>query len=144
MERTNSLIQVRTENAALLVPGKLDISTSVDKQSRVFRHSLSVRNKCKSATLLISPILECFPDIDTSAQSLLPLTYPDKKAEVDYSREWICAGDEMKNWKYCHCFRLAKEDHVSPSFLLSSRPAAIGLGTAHRVFFTAKLRGKRT
>ena len=29
--------------------------------------------------------------------------YPDKKAEVQNSREWICACDEMKKYKYCHC-----------------------------------------
>ena len=28
---------------------------------------------------------------------------PDKKAEVQRSREWVCACDEMKQWKYCHC-----------------------------------------
>jgi len=29
--------------------------------------------------------------------------YPDKKAELERSREWVCACDEMKQWKYCHC-----------------------------------------
>ncbi len=29
--------------------------------------------------------------------------YPDKRAEVDSSRRWICACDEMKQYKYCHC-----------------------------------------
>lgn len=33
--------------------------------------------------------------------------YPDKKAEVDRSREWICACDEMKKYKYCHCLLFA-------------------------------------
>ena len=26
-----------------------------------------------------------------------------KQAEVDESRRWICACDEMKKYKYCHC-----------------------------------------
>ncbi len=30
--------------------------------------------------------------------------YPDKQAELrDYGRRWLCACDEMKRWKYCHC-----------------------------------------
>jgi ferredoxin-thioredoxin reductase catalytic chain len=30
--------------------------------------------------------------------------YPDKQAELDqHGRRWICACDEMKKWKYCHC-----------------------------------------
>ncbi len=30
--------------------------------------------------------------------------YPDgEQAEVDASRRWICACDEMKKWKFCHC-----------------------------------------
>jgi ferredoxin-thioredoxin reductase catalytic chain len=29
--------------------------------------------------------------------------YPDKKQEVAESRRWLCACDEMKQYKYCHC-----------------------------------------
>lgn len=30
--------------------------------------------------------------------------YPDKKKELEeHGRRWICACDEMKKWKYCHC-----------------------------------------
>jgi ferredoxin-thioredoxin reductase catalytic chain len=30
--------------------------------------------------------------------------YPEgKKAQVEKSREWNCACDEMKKWKFCHC-----------------------------------------
>lgn len=29
--------------------------------------------------------------------------YPDKQAELDKSRRWVCACDEMKQFKYCHC-----------------------------------------
>lgn len=36
--------------------------------------------------------------------------YPDKKAEVAESRRWVCACDEMKQYKYCHCLLFVKED----------------------------------
>jgi ferredoxin-thioredoxin reductase catalytic chain len=29
--------------------------------------------------------------------------YPDKAAEIARGREWFCACDEMKNYKFCHC-----------------------------------------
>src|SRR6266404_4843702 len=30
--------------------------------------------------------------------------YPDKEAELrEHGRRWLCACDEMKQWKYCHC-----------------------------------------
>ncbi len=30
--------------------------------------------------------------------------YPDKDRELaDNGRRWLCACDEMKRWKYCHC-----------------------------------------
>jgi ferredoxin-thioredoxin reductase catalytic chain len=30
--------------------------------------------------------------------------YPDKRHELaDHGRRWLCACDEMKKWKYCHC-----------------------------------------
>jgi ferredoxin-thioredoxin reductase catalytic chain len=30
--------------------------------------------------------------------------YPDKQAELrEHGRRWVCACDEMKKWKYCHC-----------------------------------------
>lgn len=36
--------------------------------------------------------------------------YPDKQAEVDRSREWVCACDEMKQYKYCHCLLFVTEE----------------------------------
>jgi ferredoxin-thioredoxin reductase catalytic chain len=34
--------------------------------------------------------------------------YPDgKRAQVEKGREWNCACDEMKKWKYCHCLLFA-------------------------------------
>jgi ferredoxin-thioredoxin reductase catalytic chain len=29
--------------------------------------------------------------------------YADKKREITESRRWLCACDEMKQYKYCHC-----------------------------------------
>jgi ferredoxin-thioredoxin reductase catalytic chain len=43
-------------------------------------------------------------NIDEVGRPLCPCNfYPDKKAEIERSREWVCACDEMKQWKYCHC-----------------------------------------
>lgn len=34
--------------------------------------------------------------------------YPDKQAELnEHGRRWLCACDEMKKWKYCHCLLFA-------------------------------------
>lgn len=42
--------------------------------------------------------------LDELGRPLCPCNfYPDKKAELERSREWVCACDEMKKWKYCHC-----------------------------------------
>lgn len=49
-------------------------------------------------------ILGLANNIDEVGRPLCPCNfYPDKKAEVERSREWMCACDEMKKWKYCHC-----------------------------------------
>ncbi len=43
-------------------------------------------------------------NIDELGRPLCPCNYyPDKQAEVGASRRWICACDEMKQYKYCHC-----------------------------------------
>jgi ferredoxin-thioredoxin reductase catalytic chain len=43
-------------------------------------------------------------NMDITGRPLCPCNfYPDKKAEVERSREWICACDEMKKFKFCHC-----------------------------------------
>ena len=36
--------------------------------------------------------------------------YPDKQQEVESSRRWVCACDEMKRYKYCHCLLFVNED----------------------------------
>ena len=42
--------------------------------------------------------------VDELGRPLCPCNfYPDKKQEVAESRRWICACDEMKQYKYCHC-----------------------------------------
>ena len=35
--------------------------------------------------------------------------YPDKKEEIK-SRQWICACDEMKQYKFCHCLLFVRPD----------------------------------
>ena len=50
-------------------------------------------------------------NIDLVGRPLCPCNfYPDKKAEVERSREWVCACDEMKKWKYCHCLLFVAPD----------------------------------
>jgi len=42
--------------------------------------------------------------IDDLGRPLCPCNfYPDKAAELAASRRWVCACDEMKRYKYCHC-----------------------------------------
>lgn len=36
--------------------------------------------------------------------------YPDKQGELSSSRRWVCACDEMKQYKYCHCLLFCGED----------------------------------
>jgi ferredoxin-thioredoxin reductase catalytic chain len=49
--------------------------------------------------------------LDELGRPLCPCNfYPDKQAEVERSREWVCACDEMKQWKYCHCLLFVAPD----------------------------------
>lgn len=42
--------------------------------------------------------------MDELGRPLCPCNfYPDKGAELAASRRWVCACDEMKRYKYCHC-----------------------------------------
>jgi ferredoxin-thioredoxin reductase catalytic chain len=42
--------------------------------------------------------------LDEFGRPLCPCNfYPDKAAELAASRRWVCACDEMKRYKYCHC-----------------------------------------
>lgn len=48
--------------------------------------------------------------IDELGKPLCPCNfYADKSLEAT-SRRWICACDEMKRWKYCHCLLFVRED----------------------------------
>jgi len=44
-------------------------------------------------------------NLDETGRPLCPCNfYADKRRELeDHGRRWVCACDEMKNWKYCHC-----------------------------------------
>lgn len=43
-------------------------------------------------------------NLDEFGRPLCPCNfYPDKAAELAASRRWVCACDEMKRFKYCHC-----------------------------------------
>jgi len=43
-------------------------------------------------------------NLDDLGRPLCPCNYyPDKAAEVAKGREWFCACDEMKKYKFCHC-----------------------------------------
>jgi ferredoxin-thioredoxin reductase catalytic chain len=44
-------------------------------------------------------------NLDEVGRPLCPCNfYPEgKRAQVEKSREWNCACDEMKKYKYCHC-----------------------------------------
>ena len=49
-------------------------------------------------------VLGLAANIDELGRPLCPCNfYPDKKAELEESRRWVCACDEMKQYKYCHC-----------------------------------------
>jgi ferredoxin-thioredoxin reductase catalytic chain len=49
--------------------------------------------------------------LDVVGKPLCPCNfYPDKAKEVAESRRWICACDEMKRYKYCHCLLFVTPD----------------------------------
>ena len=47
--------------------------------------------------------------LDQLGKPLCPCVfYPDKQAEMaEHGRRWVCACDEMKLYKYCHCLLFA-------------------------------------
>ena len=48
--------------------------------------------------------------MDTVGRPLCPCNfYPDKQAEAKL-RRWMCACNEMKKWKYCHCLLFVNEE----------------------------------
>lgn len=58
-----------------------------------------------------SVVLGLAANMDELGRPLCPCNfYPDKQAELDESRRWVCACDEMKQYKYCHCLLFAAPD----------------------------------
>lgn len=51
-------------------------------------------------------------NIEEVGRPLCPCNfYADKQQELDeHGRRWICACDEMKKWKYCHCLLFVNEE----------------------------------
>ncbi len=58
-----------------------------------------------NAEIADSVILGLAANWEELGQPLCPCNfYPDKEAELrEHGRRWVCACDEMKKWKYCHC-----------------------------------------
>ncbi len=49
-------------------------------------------------------VLGLAQNLDELGRPLCPCNfYPDKRAELAASRRWVCACDEIKRYKYCHC-----------------------------------------
>ncbi|MGF1581020.1 MAG: ferredoxin-thioredoxin reductase catalytic domain-containing protein [Gemmataceae bacterium] len=58
-----------------------------------------------------SVVLGLAQHVDELGRPLCPCNfYPDKKAELENSRRWVCACDEMKKYKYCHCLLFTTPD----------------------------------
>lgn len=51
-------------------------------------------------------------NMDTVGRPLCPCNfYPDKQKELqENGRRWVCACDEMKKYKYCHCLLFVRPD----------------------------------
>ena len=71
-----------------------------------------VEKYCKKSGTSVHPdpdvteavVLGLAAHIDELGRPLCPCNfYPDKVAELAASRRWVCACDEMKRYKYCHC-----------------------------------------
>lgn len=57
-------------------------------------------------------VLGLAANMDEVGRPLCPCNfYPDKKKELaDHGRRWVCACDEMKQYKYCHCLLFVRPD----------------------------------
>ena len=52
-------------------------------------------------------------NMEQVGRPLCPCNFsPDKQAEVDGTREWVCACDEMKQFKFCHCLLFVTEEEL--------------------------------
>ncbi len=58
-------------------------------------------------------VLGLAENVDEVGRPLCPCNfYPDKQAELAESRRWVCACDEMKQYKYCHCLLFVTPEGV--------------------------------
>ncbi|MCA9035489.1 MAG: hypothetical protein KDA91_10170 [Planctomycetaceae bacterium] len=57
-------------------------------------------------------VLGLSANVEEVGRPLCPCNfYPDKQKELeDHGRRWVCACDEMKQFKYCHCLLFVRED----------------------------------
>ena len=57
-------------------------------------------------------VLGLAKNLDEVGKPLCPCNfYPDKEAELaENGRRWVCACDEMKQFKYCHCLLFVRPD----------------------------------
>lgn len=51
-------------------------------------------------------------NLDSVGKPLCPCNfYPSKETELkEHGRRWVCACDEMRLYKYCHCLLFARPD----------------------------------
>ena len=82
-------------------------STPSDKaMSRMERYVEKYREKSGTyghpeSDVTAAVVLGLAQHIDELGRPLCPCNfYPDKKAELEESRRWVCACDEMKQFKY--------------------------------------------
>lgn len=54
-------------------------------------------------------ILGLAQHMDTLGRPLCPCNFYSNKQEEIKSRRWLCACNEMKKWKYCHCLLFVNE-----------------------------------
>lgn len=63
------------------------------------------------ATVTEAIVLGLASHVEELGRPLCPCNfYPDKKQELADSRRWVCACDEMKQHKYCHCLLFVNEE----------------------------------
>ncbi len=56
-------------------------------------------------------VLGLAENIEQLGRPLCPCNfYPDKRAELAAGRDWVCACDEMKQYKYCKCLLFVTPD----------------------------------
>jgi ferredoxin-thioredoxin reductase catalytic chain len=86
--------------------------TGMPSESSSRKIELYVRKYCEKTGMTTHPDAEITravvrglaQNLDELGRPLCPCNfYPDKKAQVANSREWNCACDEMKHYKFCHC-----------------------------------------